>query len=67
LSEDLVKEMQDAFMRSEELLDLKSSGKVLQQKQNNDLQSAIANANPETLKEILQLLTNAINSKNSIK
>ncbi|MDE1764413.1 MAG: site-specific integrase [Thaumarchaeota archaeon] len=65
LSEDLVKEMQEAFKRSEELLDLESLGKNQMQKQKEDLQSVIANATPEVLQEMIKILTSAIKSGNN--
>lgn len=65
LSEDLVKEMLEAFKRSEELLDLESLGKGHVQKQKEDLQSAIANATPEVLQEMIKILTSAIKSENT--
>ncbi|SMH72023.1 conserved protein of unknown function [Candidatus Nitrosotalea okcheonensis] len=65
LSEELVKEMQDAFKRSEELLDMESQVKAPQQKE--DLQSMIANADPQMLQEILVMLISAIKSKSSVK
>jgi hypothetical protein len=67
LPEELVKEMQEAFKRSEELLDLESFVKAPPQKQKQDLQSVIANADPQTLQELLKILTSAINSENSIQ
>lgn len=65
LSEDLVKEMQEAFKRSEELLDLESLGKNQMQKQKEDLQSVIANATPEVLQEMIKILSSAIKSGNN--
>ncbi|HJU13434.1 MAG TPA: site-specific integrase, partial [Candidatus Nitrosotalea sp.] len=63
LPEDLVKEMLEAFKRSEELLDLESSGKGEVQKQKEDLQSVIANATPEVLQEMIRILTSAASQK----
>ena len=64
LPDELLKEMQESFKRSEELLDLDLSVRSLPQpKQKDDLQNVIANASPEMLQEMLNMLASAIKSK----
>ncbi|MDE1766838.1 MAG: site-specific integrase [Thaumarchaeota archaeon] len=63
LAEELVKEMQESFKRSQELLDLELSARPPPQKQNDDFANAIANASPEMLQAMLNILASAIKSK----
>ena len=64
LPDELLKEMQESFKRSEKLLDLDLSVRSPPQpKQKDDLQNVIANASPEMLQEMLNMLASAIKSK----
>ncbi|MDE1725921.1 MAG: site-specific integrase [Thaumarchaeota archaeon] len=59
LAEVLVKEMQEAFKRSEELLDLETTVKDPLQKQKEEFQSLIARAAPEQVQEMLKMMASA--------
>ncbi len=64
LPEELLKEMQESFKRSEELLDLELSVRSPPQpKQKDDFQNVVTNATPEMLQEMLNILASAIKSK----
>lgn len=64
LPDELLKEMQESYKRSEELLDLELSVKSLPQpKQKDDFANVVANATPEMLQEMINMLASAIKSK----